>query len=353
MQATMSTHRCEECWAVLDPAKILRCTKCKVCFYCSRECQTRNWRRIHKRVCSTEQSLRPFIRVEMAVERVLKKLLPKVQKALKDAFCYICLEGDDGGKLMRGCACRGDSAGFVHVKCLTELAMSKDESGDADTIFDAWNKCGNCKQRFTGALMVEMKRGCWRHHRSRQDHVLDYNSTKSLAGSLGLDGEIDAANQLFDEASTCVGNNQALLVDLKLLRVSWLSENGQKLEALGLLQAMLPEVKAYTTNPHLYVATIHETANILVGLDRSQEAHEAATEAVAFTKAKFGMEDPKTLLAMTLYAEACAELGRVEEAKAIFEDVLATQTRVMGHEHLHTQLTRDTMQEAGFAASSG
>ena len=35
----------------------------------------------------------------MAVERVLAKQ------------CYICLEGDDGGKLMRGCACRGDSAG--------------------------------------------------------------------------------------------------------------------------------------------------------------------------------------------------------------------------------------------------
>ena len=63
----------------------------------------------------------------MAVERALTTL-PKVQ-APKDAFCYICLEGEEDGKsskLMRGCACRGNSAGFVHIKCVSELAMSKE-----------------------------------------------------------------------------------------------------------------------------------------------------------------------------------------------------------------------------------
>ena len=57
---------------------------------------------------------------------------------------------------MRGCACRGDSAGFVHLECLTELAMSKeasgDPSGDRQAVFDAWSKCGNCKQDFLDAL---------------------------------------------------------------------------------------------------------------------------------------------------------------------------------------------------------
>ena len=75
-------YHCEECWAVLDPAKVLRCTKCKACRYCSRECQTKNWK-LHKRVCSTDPVLRPFIRVEMAVERALTKQ-PKV-RAPKDA----------------------------------------------------------------------------------------------------------------------------------------------------------------------------------------------------------------------------------------------------------------------------
>ena len=80
---TMSTRRCEECRAVLDPAKILRCAKCQSCFYCSKECQTRNWR-VHKRVCSTDPLLRRYVPVEMAVERALA-LQPPMEQAPKDA----------------------------------------------------------------------------------------------------------------------------------------------------------------------------------------------------------------------------------------------------------------------------
>ena len=71
-------------------------------------------------------------------------------------------------------------------------------------------------------------------------------------------------------------------------------------------------------------------ANVLLGLDRYQEAHETATESVAFAKAHHGQEDPRTLRSMYTYAVACAKLGRVEEAKANFEAVLATETRIFG-----------------------
>ena len=128
-----------------------------------------------------------------------------------------------------------------------------------------------------------------------------------------------------------------------------LKKNGQLLEALGLLQAILPEAKLCTANPYLCGRTMFETADVLLDLDRNHEAHEVAAEAVAFHKAKFGLEDPKTLAAVRKYAIACAELGRVEEAKTNFEDVLATQTRVLGREHPSTQITREYMQALGFA----
>ena len=187
---------------------MLRCSKCKI-YYCSKTCQARNWK-IHKHVCSPDPALRPYIPVEMAVERVLPKQ-PTVQ-APKDAFCYICLEGEEDGKsskLMRGCACRGNSAGFVHLECLTELAMTKEASGDHQAIYDSWNECGNCKQNFTGALDLEMTRRFWRRYRSSKDLDLRYNSTRTLAGCLGDDGEVDAANQLLDEASKCVCSTEA------------------------------------------------------------------------------------------------------------------------------------------------
>ena len=348
----ISARRCDECGTALDPAKILRCTRCKACFYCSAACQKRNWK-LHKRVCSTDPLLRPFIRVEMAVERVLRKQ-PKV-RAPKDAFCYICLEGEDGNgkssKLMRGCACRGDSAGFVHLECLTKLAMSKEASGDPQVVFNGWINCGNCKQYFQGALDLEMTRRCWRRHRSSQDLTLRYNSTKHLALCLGNIGEVDAASQLLDDASKCVCSTEALL-DLKLSRAEMRIDNGQKLEGLGLLQAMLPEATV-ATNPHIYAHLMHEITDVLLALGRYQEAHEAAAELVAFAKAKSGLEHPLTLHAMESYAVTCAKLGRVDEAKASFEYALATQTRVFGRDHPYTQDTLHDMRTYGFAEPSG
>ena len=273
----------------------------------------------------------------MAVERALA-IQPPMEQAPKDATCYICLDGEHDGesssKLMRGCACRGDSAGFVHIECLAELAESKEASGDVD----AWIKCGNCKQCFQGALDLEMARRFWRRHRSSQDLNLRYESTKCLAISLGGNGEVDAVNQLLDEASTCVANGKQLLA-LKVVRATMLSANDQKLEALELLQATLPEAKVCTDCPHLYGATIQRLTSLLRELERYQEAHEMATEAAAFCKAKFGLEDAKTLHATKMYAVACVNLGRVEEAKGIFEDTLTSEIRVLGRDHPQTQNT--------------
>ena len=350
-----STRHCEECGAALDPAKILRCTKCKACFYCSAACQKRNWT-IHKRVCSTDPALRPFMPVEMAIERALAKQ-PKAQKAPKDAFCYICLEGDGkskSSKLMRGCACHGDSAGFVHLECLTEHAMNNEASGDPLTVLNSWKSCINCKQTFQGALKVEMKRRFWRHHRSSQDLGLRYDSSRSLVFTLSFEGELDAAMQVLDEASNCVRNNrngQAVLLELELLRADILSQNGQNLEALGLLQAMLPEAKMSTAQRN-YQA-MQQMTEVLIELGRYQEAHETAAEAFAFTKAKFGLEDHRTLIARSTDAIACVGIGRKEEAKIIFEDVLTTRTRVVGRDHSDTQQTRTLMRSFGFAVPSG
>ena len=334
--------RCEECRA--DGAT-LRCSKCKI-YYCSKTCQAKNWR-IHKRVCTPDQALRPFVPVEMAVERVLAKL-PRVPKAPKEATCYICLQGNDGGKLMRGCACRGDSAGFVHLECLTKLAESKEASDDRQTVFAGWIQCGNCKQIFTGALDLEMARRYWRRHRSSQDLDLRYHASRSLATSIGFNGEVDAANQLLDEASSFVGFDKAMLLELKLNRAEMRIENGQKLEGLGLLQAILPEAKAHTANPYLYSRTMLETVDVLLQLGRDQEAHEMATEVIAFAKAKFGPEDTRTLEAVRTYAITCARVGNMEESKTNFEYVLTTQTRVLGRDHPCTQGTRDNMQVFGF-----
>jgi hypothetical protein len=42
-------------------------------------------------------------------------------------LCFICLDGsnDNDGPLRRDCVCRGDDAGYAHLKCLVEYAKSE------------------------------------------------------------------------------------------------------------------------------------------------------------------------------------------------------------------------------------
>ena len=339
------SRRCEECWAILDPAKVLRCTKCKACFYCSAACQKRNWR-LHKRVCSTDPELRPFIPVEMAVERAVAKQ-PKVQ-APKEARCYICLEGDrKSSKLMRGCACRGDSAGFVHLECLTELAVSK-EAGSGD--FKAYTYCINCHQGFNGALALQMERLAWRRHRSSSNPALRYTSTTLLIHHLGACGEIDVANHLNNEASKIVGSDENFFVDLdgRLNKADIMTRNGQKVEALELLRSLLPEAKAATGMPMLYVKAGMNICAVLGELGQYQECFDQAAEGVEFTTASFGPLDHHTLNFRNLHATACGFLGRIDESKALFNDLLAIETRVLGRDQNLTQNTLQWMRVFGF-----
>ena len=280
-------------------------------------------------------------RVEFAIERVLAKQ-PPMDQAPKGATCYICLEGeDDGSKLMRGCACRGDSAGFAHIECLTELAKSKEASEDLPAVFQSWLRCCNCKHDFQRALGLEMRWRFWRHYHSRQDlhEGLRFHSAIALGQYLGRHGEFSAAYQLCDEATICAGDNKEPLLEIKLLKANMLIKSGQKLEILEHLPAMVPEAKAYTARPDVYYQTILLITRCYCDLDRKQEAHETATELVAFSKANYSPDNAYTLTAMRWYANACVKLGRVDEAKAIFEDIITTHIRVLGRDHPLTQIT--------------
>ena len=283
----------------------------------------------------------------MAIERALAKM-PKMGKAPKDAFCYICHEGGGAsGKLLRSCGCRGSRAGFVHADCLGEFAASREGAGDSHSAFTAWIQCTKCKQDFQGPLQLEMDRRCWRRHRSSPNHGLRYFVTRTLASKLGFAGEIDVANQLLDVASTVAGND-ALVMDLKILRADILKKNEKNLEALELLQSILPEAKVDTANHHVYCQVMLLTADVLILLHRNQEAHDTAAEAMAIAKAKFGLDDPKTLMTVHTYAVACKELGFLEEANENLEENLETQTRLLGPEHPDTQMTRKMMSSLGF-----
>ena len=57
-----SQRRCEHC---RKEGATKRCMKCTTCFYCDRDCQTKNWKKLQKRVCSDDPSMKPFVPMEM------------------------------------------------------------------------------------------------------------------------------------------------------------------------------------------------------------------------------------------------------------------------------------------------
>ena len=233
---------------------------------------------------------------------------------------------------MRGCACRGDSAGFVHLECLTKLAMSKEASGDAQTIYNSWTMCAGTAN-LQGALEVEMKRRFWRRNRSGQNQTLRYHATKCLANCLEDKNEIDASDSLHCEASKIGGNGKLAVLNAKLANADMLLRNDQRLQALDLLEATLPEAKEYTGTFAPYCQLLNDLAEVLRLLKRYDEALDKATELLTFLKAKFGPENPDTLSARLLYAMVLADLGRLEERTFIFEVVLRIQTRIFGRDH--------------------
>ena len=335
----MTRRVCEECGTALDPAKILRCTKCKACFYCSAKCQKRNWKRVHKRVCSTDPALRPFIRVEMAVERALAKQRP-MDQAPKDATCYICLEGeDDGEKLMRGCACRGDNAGFVHLECLKEYATSNEDSVDDESVTNSYGVCINCRQPFNGALRLHMRRSFWRRHKNGHDYRLRRFAVQFLADCLLDYGEVDTTDHLYNELRKIGGHGLVI----RRHRADMMIKNGHKLEGLQLLRAMVPEAKE--DSAMMYFQTLFSLADVLYELERNDEAFETATDAVAIAEETFGLESPNTLIVKVMYASICSDLGYIDKMGELVLDNLAIATQTFGPDHSLTQKLKSILDQ--------
>ena len=111
---------------------------------------------------------------------------------------------------------------------------------------------------------------------------------------------------------------------------------------------MLPSV----SGPHVERLLTRSTPRARRLQHACADAYETAAELVAFTKANYGLEDPKTQGPRCSYAVACAKLGRVEEAKANFEDLLRTQSRIYGRDHPLTQDTLGHMQRLNLLAES-
>jgi len=286
----------------------------------------------------------------MAVERALTTM-PKTE-VKGDAVCYICMdrEGPDGGAVpLRGCACRGPSAGFVHVDCLAEMARrDKFMTVAGRGRMSRWTYCAVCYQMFTGALEVSIDRSHWRHFRQATTNSVDKcEALTTLARTLLEHKEFTAADRLYEGALRDVAGDaiyRDILLQAQISRAGALSNMGRPRDAFEILtrlQPMMVEEPGVRVARHAdYNKVITAT---LVNVGRAEDALPVAARAVELSTIANGPQSREALDGMCVQAQLFAAVGRVQEAKAMLGHVLAARTRLLGPLHEMTRKTQDAL----------
>ncbi len=108
--------------------------------------------------------------------------------------CYICYESQPP-PIQSGCACR-DEAGFVHVDCMVQAAVSQMEHRGRI----AWCQCHTCKQFFTGAMRTGLAEAWWARVRDAVEENAERQSAAyNLGQSLYGEGQYSEAERVFRE----------------------------------------------------------------------------------------------------------------------------------------------------------
>jgi len=267
----------------------------------------------------------------MAVERVLSKF-PKTEVP-EDAVCYICMdrEGPDGDAVLRGCACRGPSAGFAHAQCLAEMA-ARDEwmTAEGFGLLSRRAYCSTCHQHFTGALQVEMDRLHWRHFREAPATEDWCDALTNLARTLMCYEEFDVAERLYDEVEGVAEGRSEITRAGALLRV------GRYRDALEILTRVRPRMEL-CEDPRLRVSYQKYLSSTLANVGRTVEALPIIANAVEVARTCHAPQSREMLDVTCLQAQFLAQIDRIEEAKAIVGDAIAVSTRVFGPDHEYTR----------------
>jgi len=277
----------------------------------------------------------------MAFERALAKQ-PKTDVP-DGARCYVCL---DGGDVLRGCACRGPSAGFAHAGCLAEMA-ARDEWMMVEGFgwLSRWIYCGTCHQEFVGAQRLEMVRRVWRHRRDTPGSIEKDQALTTLTSALLSVKEFAGAERLYEEAWRDVPDDDdhayGPRISSEIMRAGRLTQAGRSRDALEILTRLRPRLALCHVVNRADFNTCMSAA--LANVGRVEEALPFASDAVDIARTCHGPQSESALDAMFVQAQLLSSVGRVEEAKSMLGHIVAARTRLLGHEHQSTRGTRDVL----------
>ena len=317
--------------------------------------------------------------------------------------CIICLESDPV-PIQRGCACRGDP-GLSHIQCMVHQADYRDKNGPpAEMHGKAWVMCLICKTHFTGAMKQELAHA-WYERSSHlpacdlrrvrpEQHLIEcayvagnYTEAEKLARSMlhrnrihlgethpmtlytdNLFGHTLCCLERYEEAETV----QRRVLDTTIivsgarssphaLQMSSLAHTLGKQgkqgkfpealrlakEAVAILRSNGATVDGTATDdasPKMFL-TAASTLAYLFG-EQGDEAGASAlySEVLAMRSRILGPDHPETLTTKASLAATMSRQGNYEEAKRLEMSVLRTMQRVLGPAHPHTLLAKENLE---------
>ena len=276
------------------------------------------------------------------------------------ATCWICLEEgpDDAGQpLMRGCACRGDAAGFAHVTCLAGYASRKsddihEKSPMLSNCSEPWVKCQVCKQPYTGEVKLEL-------HRARVMHVQGQNlqetDTRYLymlleSGNPSID-DMDALRRLLEitRANPDIpGCGQYVLEGLfrKGVLHAKRSENEQCIECYrdALEVARRIGHQNYITELERLLQ-VHEKYMTGDSVAASKERIEGLLQALKSYEGTYGKNSLAVFNTVERLVRAFRDEGRWGEALSLIYERLDGAKSTLGHDHPTTKKLEQLREE--------
>ena len=115
---------CAVCAKALNNDEARECEKCGTRF-CGETCE--NEHRAQAKICddTAEDGGAELIHINQKGKKAWEHAVSSCAEEAAGKTCYICMEilDGDGDNCVRGCACRGDPAGFAHLTCLAQQAL--------------------------------------------------------------------------------------------------------------------------------------------------------------------------------------------------------------------------------------
>mmetsp|Transcript_2543 Transcript_2543/g.5424 ORF Transcript_2543/g.5424 Transcript_2543/m.5424 type:complete len:377 (-) Transcript_2543:462-1592(-) len=194
--------------------------------------------------------------------------------------------------LVRGCACRGPTAGYAHIHCLIEAAKH-----NADT----WDTCPTCLQDFTGDVQLALAKARWA--------IAENRSWK--------DGErLNAADRLAQALQVCLGDHAGALPLFE--------------EVLVVSRKVDGDEDANTLISMSNLASLHQKmGNYHLALPLFEEALEAQQRNI-------GHRAQDTLLTLNNLAMLHLRTERFSVALPLAEKALEGRRKTLGREHQDT-----------------